>query len=653
MKVRLGDVSEEPADPVPTDAFDKLARTLGALGLVSAADLKQAAANAHGSAAELGKLLVAGGLLTPFQLSAVTEGREDSLRLGNYDLLDHLGAGAMGTVFKARHRRMKRVVALKVLAASLSKNEDFVRRFQREVETVARLGHPNIVMAYDADEAEIGHFLVMEYVSGRDLAASVERDGPFSLAKAIDSIIQVARGLGYAHSQEIIHRDIKPHNLLRDEQGNVKVIDLGLARLAHGHQGAAPGADMTMTGTMMGTASYMPPEQAVDASKIDHRADIYSLGCTLYFLLTGKPPYIAPTIMSILLKHRDEEIPKLSAVRPDSPAQLDDLIIRMLAKRPENRIQQMAEVTSELESIARMLALAPAVEANSVAAKSAPPVGQRADATISSMQVPDQTIALQPNLPPGSILVVEPSRSQASIIKLYLQEQSLPAAETVTSAGEAMEAVRKLQPRVVISAMHLSDLSGVELAQQIQAEFGARAPGFILVTSESEEGQSATLSKLSRVKLLAKPFTAQQLGDAVNLLTGAMSQPQPPASARSRKRVLVVDDSSTARMHMRSVLEGLGFSQFTEVADGAHAIAVAVQETFDLVVTDYNMPLMDGRALVSYFKQNPRTAPLPIVMVTTETDPRKLDEVRQLGVVAILEKSFARGVVGPLLDKLF
>jgi len=648
MKIRLGDVAGEPADPAPTEACDKLARTLGALGLVSAADLKPAEANAQGSAAELGKLLVAGGLLTAFQLSAVTEGREESLRLGNYDLLDHLGAGAMGTVFKARHRRMKRVVALKVLSASLSKNVDFVLRFQREVETVARLGHPNIVMAYDADEAEIGHFLVMEYVSGRDLAASVEREGPFTLAKAIDSIIQVARGLGYAHSQEIIHRDIKPHNLLRDEQGNLKVIDLGLARLAHGHQGSAPGADMTMTGTMMGTASYMPPEQAIDASKIDHRADIYSLGCTLYFLLTGKPPYVAPTIMSILLKHREEEIPKLSAVRPDSPPALDDLIVRMLAKRPENRVQQMAEVVSELEAIARTLAPVPAA-----AVKPAAPVEPRADSTISLMQVPDQTIVLPPNPPPSSILVVEPSRSQASIIKMYLQEQSLPMAGAAASAGEAIEAVRKLQPRVVVSAMHLSDSSGIELAQQIQAEFGASAPGFILVTSESEEGQSATLSRLSRVKLLAKPFTAQQLGEAVNLVTGGTNPAQAMATARSRKRVLVVDDSSTARMHMRSVLEGLGFSQFTEVADGAHAIAVAVQETFDLVVTDYNMPLMDGRALVSYFKQNPKTAALPIVMVTTETDPKKLDEVRQLGVVAILEKSFAPMVVGPLLDKLF
>ena len=140
----------------------------------------------------------------------------------------------MGTVFKARHRRMKRIVALKVLAANLSENPLFVKRFQREVETIAALGHPNVVMAYDADEAEIGHFLVMEFVSGSDLAACVERTGPLSVAAAVDAILQSAKGLAYAHTQGIIHRDIKPHNLLRDQNGVIKVTDLGLARLNHG-----------------------------------------------------------------------------------------------------------------------------------------------------------------------------------------------------------------------------------------------------------------------------------------------------------------------------------------------------------------------------------------------------------------------------------
>jgi two-component system chemotaxis response regulator CheY len=218
---------------------------------------------------------------------------------------------------------------------------------------------------------------------------------------------------------------------------------------------------------------------------------------------------------------------------------------------------------------------------------------------------------------------------------------------------------------VVISAMHLSDINGVELARQLRSEIKVNAPGFILVTSESDEGESASLSKLNRVLLLPKPFTAGQLVEAINLATGVsvtmesqgLSAGAPPRGAdkadRGQKRVLIVDDSGTTRLHERNVLKGLGFSQFVEVEDGAHAIAVAARDTFHLIVTDYNMPLMDGRALVSYLKQNPPTATIPIIMVTTETDAQKLDLVRKLGVVAILDKVFSPGVVGPLLDKLF
>jgi serine/threonine protein kinase len=179
--------------------------------------------------------LVTAGLLTAYQMEAVCDCRYAELRIGNYEVLDRLGAGGMGTVFKARHRRMKRIVALKVLSRELVKEENLVRRFQREVETIARLSHPNIVMAYDADEDAAGPFLVMEYVNGRDLASLVEKGGPLRVSAAVDCILQAARGLGYAHGQGIIHRDIKPANLLRDAGGIIKVADLGLARFtSHG-----------------------------------------------------------------------------------------------------------------------------------------------------------------------------------------------------------------------------------------------------------------------------------------------------------------------------------------------------------------------------------------------------------------------------------
>jgi serine/threonine protein kinase len=294
------------------------------------------------------------GMLTAFQLDAINRGKPNELKIGNYDVLDRLGAGGMGTVVKARHRRMKRIVALKILSSSLSKDHSFVQRFQREVETIARLQHPNIVMAFDADEAEIGHFLVMEFVDGRDLSSVVEKTGPLSIALA-NYTLQKARGLAYAHSQEIIHRDIKPANLLLDASGVVKVTDLGLATHQSGGGGGSSATGITQAGGIVGTVDYMSPEQAVDSTDVDHRCDIYSLGCTLYFLLTGRSIYGGGNAMSILVRHREAPIPWLLSVREDVPPELENIFRRMVAKKPDDRFSKMSEVVTELESLAARL----------------------------------------------------------------------------------------------------------------------------------------------------------------------------------------------------------------------------------------------------------------------------------------------------------
>src|SRR5262249_9383646 len=275
----------------PTVSRGEFGRSLAESGLLDSAELlpgsgSQGAADGLVAAAEL----VAAGKLTRYQADAVLSRRFGDLRIGNYEILDRLGAGGEGTVFKARRRRMKRVVALKVLSREVVGTEQFAHRFQREVETIARLSHPNIVMAFDADEDEAGPFLVMEFVNGRDLASEVTTGGPLPVADAVDRILQAARGLDYAHSRGIVHRDIKPGNLLRDAAGVVKVGDLGFARISG--PGAGPGGQTSLTqaGSIFGTVDYMSPEQAVDSGTVDQRADIYSLGCTLHFLLTGHPP---------------------------------------------------------------------------------------------------------------------------------------------------------------------------------------------------------------------------------------------------------------------------------------------------------------------------------------------------------------------------
>jgi formylglycine-generating enzyme required for sulfatase activity len=269
--------------------------------------------------------------------------------LGNYLLLEALGSGGMGRVFKAVHQRMKRQVALKVIAPELVRSAAARERFRREVEAVARLASPYIVAAYDAGEDGGRDFLVMEYIDGCTLADLVKRQGPLPVETALRYTLQAARGLAHAHVAGVFHRDVKPANLLLARDGTVKVLDLGLAHLESAEQETTPGRAAPRA--FMGTAQVMAPEQAWDPAAADGRADIYSLGCTLYYLLTGQPPYESKTTLEVLLAHRDGPIPSLRQAQPGCPAEVDALFRRLVAKRPEQRPASMHEVCAECERL--------------------------------------------------------------------------------------------------------------------------------------------------------------------------------------------------------------------------------------------------------------------------------------------------------------
>ena len=267
--------------------------------------------------------------------------------IGEYTLLEELGGGGMGRVFRAVHRKLDRQVALKLLPQSLVQSPESVQRFHREVQVLARLSHPNIVAVHDAGTADGTHFYVMDLIEGDDLARLVEEHGPMPAEQALDCILQAARGLEYAHAQGIVHRDIKPSNLILDHDGTVKILDLGIARVQP--QAEQAHDDLTRTGCVLGTVDYMPPEQALDTRRADHRADIYSLGCTLYYLLTGQPVYGGDTVMERLVAHREHRIPSLKDACPAAPEWLNGVFQRMVAKKPRHRYQSVTEVISALE----------------------------------------------------------------------------------------------------------------------------------------------------------------------------------------------------------------------------------------------------------------------------------------------------------------
>ncbi|MEI7853655.1 MAG: serine/threonine-protein kinase [Planctomycetota bacterium] len=633
----------------------------------------------------LGDFLEQIGLITAFQAGELRNKRISDLVMANYLILDRLGEGGMGTVFRARHKRMRRIVALKVLNPEIQENPDHLQRFQREIETLARLNHPGVIQAYDADFGPSGFFLVLELVEGSDLDGIVRKHGPLPVSEAIDAMIQSAKALQYVHDQGMVHRDIKPQNLMRNRQGDIKVADLGLVRLTeaessddHNKQG------LTQQFTIAGTLEFMAPEQAENTSGVDNRADIYSLGCSLYYILAGKNVYTGKSVMDKLMAHMTHPIPSIRELRTDVSEKLDNVFKKMVAKTVDQRYQTMNEVVADLENIKMLEKVSNVAPTNIVItpqtsqtetdtgtaffespiAKRAPSElegtlifnpGQKTsiqndskNAATAFIERPSQSVSELSQIDSSKVLLVEPSKLQGMMISNQLKSLGIADVKLAVSGEDAFEQFNKGGYKAIVCSQNLPDCSGIELAKNIKATPSGKGISFILITSNIDNEMESLAAKVD-FKILRKPFTPEQLKST--LPVNAPSVSQPTVSQPTTKTVLLVDDSSFARKRMLGILKTLGFDDVVEAADGAKGLAMAQNRPFLFIVSDFHMPILDGKGFVESLSQDPKLKNIPVLLITSEPDSFLLDPIRTLKSCRILSKSAEASVLKMEISK--
>ncbi len=339
----------KPSQTIPLDLLP-LIRESGILSDKQFADLKSKVLTGeypHTSVA-LAERLVKESILTDYQTRRFLNNKSHGMVVGRYVILDRLGSGSMGRVYKAHHMMMDRLVAIKIIAPEIVSNDRVVARFQREMKLVGRLDHPNVIRAFDADQVNRVLYIVMEYVHGQSLAQKL-RYGLIPPPEMVDYAAQAALGLAHAHSQGIVHRDIKPSNLLLTDEKQLKVLDLGLGVLMEADSSTS---FATADGIAVGTVDYMSPEQAC-GREVDGRSDLFSLGCSMYHLMTGKLPYPGESAIERMGKRIGSRPAPITDVKPDMPSSVVRVLDKLLAHKPQERFQSAAEAAEALQSLIR------------------------------------------------------------------------------------------------------------------------------------------------------------------------------------------------------------------------------------------------------------------------------------------------------------
>jgi response regulator RpfG family c-di-GMP phosphodiesterase/serine/threonine protein kinase len=453
-------------------------------------------------AESLGKALIEAGLLTQYQLDRILAGTTHGLILGNHRVLDRLGAGAMGIVFLAEHMLMKRRVAVKVLPVDDDCSPALWERFCSEMQVLAALHHPNIVLAFDAGQVPGAGpnmpallYLVMELVPGGDLEQYVEDHGPVDIAPACEWIRQAASGLQEAHDHHLIHRDIKPSNLLLSTLKQVKVMDFGLVRQFSSR--------LTSHHNLLGTLDYMAPEQSCDPSLVDGRADIYGLGATLFWLLTGEPPYPPARSLREALRLMQSGNPRrLRSLRPEAPAELEALIDGMLRPDPAERPALPLNVMNEL------LPFTTNVRASAEHfASSAEPPPIDSEPSESSAGTPGAGLGA---LAAKRVLLVDDEAPVRLLVRASLESFGLKCTEAA-DATTALASLQKERYDLVVLDLNLPDMDGYDLCQRLRKSPLQPSLKIIVVSGRGDQNQLCEALPRGADDYIAKPFGVRQL----------------------------------------------------------------------------------------------------------------------------------------------
>jgi serine/threonine protein kinase len=364
----MGDRGREGAEATPLDAFLAGLAEIGAVprGGLAALRARAESGPSPSDPTPLARRLIGGGAVTEFQARYLVHGRASDLLVGRYVIVDRIGRGSMGRVYRARQPILGRDVALKMIDARQVRDDRVVARFRREMRMAGRLDHPNVVRAYDADLSGDQLFIAMELVRGASLEDHLRRRGALPPAEVARCAAQAASGLAHAHARGVIHRDVKPSNILVDERGTVRVLDFGLGVLAERED---PDGFATEAAYVVGTANFLSPEQAC-GRPLDGRSDLYSLGCTMYYLLTGTLPFQGGSSMERIAARLVGKAAPIDELRPGLPRELVEAVERLMARRPEDRFRDAAEATAELRRLARIGAAA----TGGVSGRQAPPL---------------------------------------------------------------------------------------------------------------------------------------------------------------------------------------------------------------------------------------------------------------------------------------